>query len=62
MKKQEEEFKLKEKIDYIGDNFGFPIKAVEEFIRLLKDDCSFCILKEDERFMLKQIKSRSGGL
>ena len=36
MKKQEEEFKLNEKIDYIGDNFGFPIKAVKEFIRLLK--------------------------
>ena len=32
----------------------------EEFIKLLKDDCSFCVMEEDEKFMLKQIKKRAG--
>jgi len=63
MKKQEEEFKLKEKIDYLGDNFGFPIKAVKEFIRLLKERVSQSSITNDEtNEILEEIDKLSGGL
>ena len=35
-------------------------KDVKQFIKGLLSDCSFCILKEDEDFMIRQIKERAG--
>jgi len=43
----------------MGSEFFFK-EDVKEFIRLLLDNCSFCVIKEDEEFMKKQIIKRAG--
>ena len=51
-------FNLSSKIPHGQDMIW--VDDVKKFIRLLKEDASFCVIEEDQKFMIKQIDKRAG--